>query len=85
MRVFQAKLLLSWVRGVRQNGKKKKKRKRKRQRAKTTKKESKSDSFEIDVMRDAHAIYLQDLKTSFKLQHVWEIVRNHPKWLAQFD
>ena len=45
----------------------------------------KSDSFEIDVMRDAHAIYLQDLKTSFKLQNVWEIVRNHPKWLAQFD
>lgn len=36
-------------------------------------------------MRDAHAIYLQDLKTSFKLQNVWEIVRNHPKWLAQFD
>ena len=37
--VFQAKLLLSWVRGVRQN--KNKKSKRKTQRTKTTKKESK--------------------------------------------
>ncbi|KAH1193790.1 hypothetical protein GmHk_19G054751 [Glycine max] len=28
---------------------------------------NKSGSSKIDIMRDAHAIYLQDIKTSFKL------------------
>ena len=41
MRVFQAKLLLSWVRGVRQNGKKKRKEKEKDKEQKQQRKKAK--------------------------------------------
>ncbi|KAL5187502.1 Glutathione S-transferase T2 [Glycine soja] len=45
----------------------------------------KSRGSETNIMRDAHSIYLQDVKQSFKLETVWLIVGKESKWLAQFE
>lgn len=46
---------------------------------------NKSGNSESNIMRDAHAIYMQDKKTSFKLEYVWYVMRKQPKWLVQFE